>query len=133
MTFLLDTDICSAHIRRPAGLMHRFVQYTGRIFVPTLVMAELYVWAYMRLDPGEFLSAITTFLDYDVEVIGFDEASADQFGRLRVSLQRIGVTMTPIDTLIASVALAHDLTLVTHNTADFQNIPNLRLDDWLKS
>jgi len=33
--------------------------------------------------------------------------------------------------LIASVALTHDLTLVTHNTADFQNIPGLRLDDWL--
>jgi tRNA(fMet)-specific endonuclease VapC len=133
MTFLLDTDICSAHIRRPAGLMHRFVQYTGRIIVPTLVMAELYVWAYMRVDPGEFLSAITTFLDYDIEVIGFDEASAEQFGRLKVSLQRIGMTMTPIDMLIASVALAHDLTLMTHNTADFQNVPNLGLDDWLKS
>ena len=133
MTFLLDTDICSAHIRRPAGLMHRFVQYTGRIFVPTLVIAELYVWAYMRPDPREFLSAITTFLDYDVEVMGFDEASAEQFGRLRVSLQAIGVTMTPIDMLIAAVALAHDLTLVTHNTADFQNVPNLHLEDWLKS
>ncbi len=133
MTFLLDTDICSAHIRRPAGLMHRFVQYTGRIFVPTLVMAELYVWAYMRPDPREFLSAITTFLDYDVELMGFDEASAEQFGRLRVGLQSIGVTMTPIDMLIASVALAHDLTLVTHNTGDFQNVPNLHLDDWLKS
>jgi predicted nucleic acid-binding protein len=27
--------------------------------------------------------------------------------------------------------MTHLLTLVTHNTADFQNIPNLRLDDWL--
>ena len=33
--------------------------------------------------------------------------------------------------LIASMALLHGLTLVTHNTADFQNIPGLRLDDWL--
>jgi len=33
--------------------------------------------------------------------------------------------------MIASVALAHDLTLVTHNTADFQRIPCLRLVDWL--
>jgi tRNA(fMet)-specific endonuclease VapC len=36
------------------------------------------------------------------------------------------------DLMIASVALVHNLTLVTHNTADFQNIPGLRLDDWLK-
>jgi tRNA(fMet)-specific endonuclease VapC len=35
------------------------------------------------------------------------------------------------DLMIASVALIYDLTLVTHNTADFQNIPGLRLDDWL--
>lgn len=33
--------------------------------------------------------------------------------------------------MIASVAITHDLTLVTHNTADFANIPDLRLDDWL--
>jgi predicted nucleic acid-binding protein len=24
-----------------------------------------------------------------------------------------------------------NLTLVTHNTPDFQNLPNLRLEDWL--
>jgi predicted nucleic acid-binding protein len=33
--------------------------------------------------------------------------------------------------MIASVALVHDLTLITNNTADFRFIPDLRLDDWL--
>ena len=27
MSFLLDTDICSAHIKQRGGLTHRFVQY----------------------------------------------------------------------------------------------------------
>lgn len=31
--------------------------------------------------------------------------------------------------MIASVALVHDLTLVTHNTADYQHVPGLRLDE----
>jgi tRNA(fMet)-specific endonuclease VapC len=35
--------------------------------------------------------------------------------------------------MIASVALVNDLTLVTHNTRDFENIPGLRLQDWLTS
>lgn len=33
--------------------------------------------------------------------------------------------------MIASALLVHNLTLVTHNTADFRHIPGLRLDDWL--
>ena len=33
--------------------------------------------------------------------------------------------------MIAAVRAVHNLTLVTHNTADFQNIPGLRLVDWL--
>jgi predicted nucleic acid-binding protein len=33
--------------------------------------------------------------------------------------------------MIAAVSLVHNLTLITNNTADFQNISGLRLDNWL--
>jgi len=36
-----------------------------------------------------------------------------------------------MDLMLAATALVHDLTLVTHNTADFVNVPGLRLEDWL--
>jgi tRNA(fMet)-specific endonuclease VapC len=32
--------------------------------------------------------------------------------------------------LIASIALASDLTLVTHNAVEFSRVPNLRVEDW---
>jgi tRNA(fMet)-specific endonuclease VapC len=32
---------------------------------------------------------------------------------------------------IAATALVHNLTLVTHNTKDYQHVPGLRLEDWL--
>jgi tRNA(fMet)-specific endonuclease VapC len=51
---------------------------------------------------------------------------------LRASLRRQGIEINTTDLMIASIALVHDLTLVTHNTVDFQNIPGLRLDDWLQ-
>ena len=41
MSYLLDTNIVSAHLRRPAGLQHRFVQHGGRIAIPTIALAEL--------------------------------------------------------------------------------------------
>jgi tRNA(fMet)-specific endonuclease VapC len=40
MNFLLDTDTCSAHMRRPAQLAHRFIQYSGGLAIPTIVLAE---------------------------------------------------------------------------------------------
>ena len=38
--------------------------------------------------------------------------------------------MGPNDMLIAAIALANELTLVTHNTAEFSRVPGLLLDDW---
>ena len=46
MNFLLDTDTCSAHLKRPTGLMHRFVQYAGGLCISTVALGELYTWAY---------------------------------------------------------------------------------------
>ena len=42
MSFLLDTDTCSAHIRRPAGLVHRFIQHAGRLWMSAITLAELH-------------------------------------------------------------------------------------------
>jgi len=130
MTFLLDTDTCSAHLRRPAGLAHRFFQYSGRLAVPTIVLAELYAGAYHRPDPAPLLGKVKDLLE-DVHVLVFDESCAMEFGKVKGILLQQGITVSTADLMIAAVALAHDLTLVTHNTADYRHIPGLRLDDWL--
>jgi tRNA(fMet)-specific endonuclease VapC len=41
MSFLLDTNILSAQLRRPAGLAHRFFQHSGRLYTSSVVLAEL--------------------------------------------------------------------------------------------
>jgi tRNA(fMet)-specific endonuclease VapC len=130
MTFLLDTNICSAHFRRPSGLAHRFIQHSGRLSIPTVVLAELYAGAYHCPNPRPLLGHIETLL-HDVEVLPFDPICAERFGMEQGNLLRKGITVSTADMMIASVALVHDLTLVTHNTADFRHIPNLRLEDWL--
>ena len=67
----------------------------------------------------------------EVSVLDFDRDCANEFGRVRIQLRRSGIEVPSVDLMIGSVALVYDLTLVTHNTADFQNIPGLRLEDWL--
>jgi len=51
-----------------------------------------------------------------VAVLDFDAACAEQFGKVRGTLLQKGIQLATADLMIASVALVHDLTLVTHNT-----------------
>jgi tRNA(fMet)-specific endonuclease VapC len=130
MSFLLDTNVISEHLKRPSGLTHRFIQYSGRLALPTVVLGELYAWAYGRADPSSILAPLESLLE-QLEILPFDRESAEHFGRLRALLSRTGVTVDSIDLMIASIALAHDLTLVTNNTKHFVNVPGLRLANWL--
>ncbi len=79
MSHLLDSNICAAHFRRPGGLAHRFMQYGGGLFVPTIVLGELYAGAYHVRDPAPLLQKIADLVN-DVQVLDFDHACAEQFG-----------------------------------------------------
>lgn len=130
MSFLLDTNICSAHLRRPSGLFHKFIQYSGRLSTSTVNLGELYAWAYLSNDPVGVIARVHLFLK-DVRLLQYDAPCAEEFGKLRGELQPQGIQVNLVDLMIASVAIANDLTLVTNNTADFCRIPRLRVEDWL--
>lgn len=132
MNFLLDTCTISVHVRRPAGLQSRFNQYSGRLYLSTIALAELYVLAWRLDDPTPRLDAIETILRDEVAVIDFDADCARVAGWIRADLHRRGISVPPADLMIGSVAVAYDMALVTHNTQDFREIPGLRLVDWLK-
>jgi tRNA(fMet)-specific endonuclease VapC len=131
MSFLLDTDTCSAHLKRPSGLMHRFVQHSGGLYLSAIVLGELYTWAFHRQNPTPVIQRIENDLLPDVSVLDFDSDCAKEFGKIRGKLLQQGISVSRMDLMIACAALVHNLTLVTHNTADYQNISGLRLDDWL--
>jgi tRNA(fMet)-specific endonuclease VapC len=58
-----------------------------------------------------------------IPILPFDQAAANSYARLPFRRHRF-------DRLIAAHALALDLTLVTANTADFADMPELRVEDW---
>ncbi|MBI3839480.1 MAG: type II toxin-antitoxin system VapC family toxin [Planctomycetia bacterium] len=131
MSFLLDTDICSAHLKRPSGLSHRFVQHGGGLFISAVALAELYTWAYRRRNPAKLLSLIENDLLADLAILDFDRSCALRFAQLQSELLKQGSVVNAMDLMIAAIALVHDLTLVTHNTRHFEVIPGLRIVDWL--
>lgn len=61
-----------------------------------------------------------------VPLIAFDSAAAAIVRELQRQRVRIGT----MDLKIASIALAHDATLLSRNVTDFGKVPGLRVDDW---
>jgi tRNA(fMet)-specific endonuclease VapC len=130
MSFLLDTDICSAHFRRPSGLAHRFMQHSGRLNLSCVTLGELYTGAYHLADPQPLLDQIDELLR-DVLIVDFHAACSLQFGKVRGNLLQRGISVPTADLMIAATALWGNHTLVTHNTADYRHVPGLSLEDWL--
>ena len=58
MSFLLDTNICSAHLKLPGAVAHRMLQHSGRIFISSIVLGGLLTWAYRRSDPAPLVRQI---------------------------------------------------------------------------
>ncbi|WP_218668966.1 PIN domain-containing protein [Variovorax sp. KK3] len=63
-------------------------------------------------------------------ILDFDEVASRHGAAIRAQLQSRGTPIGPYDILIAAVALAHDLTIVTRNTREFLRVPRLRVDNW---
>jgi tRNA(fMet)-specific endonuclease VapC len=130
VSFLLDTDICSAYLRGNARVNHRFIQYGGRLHVSTVTQGELFVWALRAKASPRRSQSLLDFLK-EVVTLLIDEAAARKFGEVRAWQLDHGLATPDLDLLNASVALAHGSNLVTHNVSDYANIPGLTVDDWL--
>jgi tRNA(fMet)-specific endonuclease VapC len=65
-----------------------------------------------------------------VREIPFDSSAALEAARIRIDLERRGLTIGPLDLLIAGTALSRGAVLVTNNIGEFRRIHGLRLEDW---
>lgn len=69
------------------------------------------------------------FLDQFVS-LPFDDKAALVYGRVRAQLATQGTPIGPNDLMIAAIAIANDVTLVTRNTREFGRVAGLRIEDW---
>jgi tRNA(fMet)-specific endonuclease VapC len=60
----------------------------------------------------------------------FDDEVALVCGQIRARLASAGTPIGACDLLIAAIALAHNLTLITHNTREFGRVDGLQVEDW---
>jgi len=111
--------------------MDRFIQHMGRLHISTITLAELYVWVFRREASPRRLVTLQTLLQ-EVVVVDVSPAVSRTFGELQAARLDRGRPIPEMDLLIAATALVFNLTLVTHNTKDYEDIPGLAITDWLK-
>jgi predicted nucleic acid-binding protein len=130
MSFLLDTDTCSAFIRGEPLVQSRFLQHGGRLLISIITEAELRQWLLRRRTPQRYQTEANV-LFAGVTVLNLTPAIIQEFAKLGAMLLDQGTPMALPDQMIAATALVQSLTLVTHNTQDSLNVPGLTLLDWL--
>ncbi len=133
MNYCFDTDVLSAVLRKtpPLHLIRRLALLPAESQRTTAInLGELLYGAARKGDPV-LVERVRDVVHRAQIVLPFDEAAAEVYGPLRTSLEKVGQRLDEPDLRIASIALAHDLTLVTGNVRHFARVPGLRVENWL--
>lgn len=131
MKYLLDTNTCIGYLngRSPAVFQRLNEIPESDICVCSVVKLELRYGALRSEYIEKTLEKQRTFLDRFVS-LPFDDAAHIYAAQVRVDLARVGTPIGPNDLLIAAIALANNLTLITHNTREFSRVNGLKIEDW---
>ena len=130
-THLLDTNTWIYALKgQPTTLVARLGAVNpASVAFCSVIKAELLHGAY-RYGNQERRLALLHALFSRHHSFAFDDRTAEIYGRIRHALETQGQVIGPMDLQIAAIALANNLILVTHNTAEFARVMGLSLEDW---
>jgi tRNA(fMet)-specific endonuclease VapC len=129
MSYLIDSDWVIDQLAADPAAVQLLGQLapTG-IAISVVSLMEVLEGVLRSADPRQQRADLNTFLT-TVPVLPFTEAIAERCAQVRDSLrgQNRRVNSRAVDLMIAATALEQGLTLVTHNVADYKDVPGLTL------
>ncbi len=132
--YMLDTNICIYLMKhQPLEVRARFDQcFVGDVVISAITLAELEfgIACSSKATQVANRSALESLLE-DILVAPFEAQAAKAYGPIRAAFK--DRNRDALDKLIASHAIALDVTLVTNNEADFVNYPGLVVENWVSS
>ncbi|WP_071188345.1 type II toxin-antitoxin system VapC family toxin [Trichormus sp. NMC-1] len=131
MKYLLDSNVCIQYLnKRSEKIIQRLQDLSDiDIVVCSIVKAELFYGAMRTHNPAKTMQKQQEFLNRFIS-LKFDDECAVIYGEIRSKLAAKGTPIGNNDLHIAAIAIANNLTLITHNTREFSRIDNLKLEDW---
>lgn len=133
--YLFDTDVLSNVVKRNPSpyLIARLKQIPREFqFTSSINTAEVYYGAHRSRSREKILKTFSKHVFPNITILPFDEGGAEIYGRLKARLERRGMTKSEPDLRIASIAIQHQITLITGNTKHFEGILGLRFENWIR-
>lgn len=128
MAFLLDTNIAIHARDGTEAVLDKLAEHDGAILLSALSLAELQRGLYKDKAHTALRSVRLDVLLKHIPVLPFDAAAAETYGRI---IAQCGWAKgKDYDRMIAAHALTTRSVLVTANTADFDDVPGLSLENW---
>lgn len=132
-TFMLDTNIVIYVIKeRPLSVLKKFNQYSGRVCVSMITVAELYSGAENSKFVAKNIRQVEEFLSR-IAVLDYDIEAAREYGKIYASLARQGGMISENDMHIAGHARSLGLVVITNNVGEFERIEDLKIENWSKA
>lgn len=130
MKYMLDTNICIYAIKRNLNTIRKIIACDPEdICISSITLSELIYGIEKSSRPEQNRVALIQFLA-PISILAYGCDAANEYGRVRSSLEKSGTPIGSMDMLIASHALSEDLTLITNNEKEFRRIPQLKVENW---
>ena len=131
INYLLDTNICIYIIKKqPIQVIRKLQEHDiSEIGISSITLSELEYGVSKSAKREQNKLALAGFLA-PIEIVSYDDKAAGVYGDIRAFLEKKGMPIGSLDTLIGAHALSLDCILVTNNTKEFDRIPNLFIEDW---
>jgi len=134
LRYLLDTCVVSDFFKGEKETLKRF-QETGseEMAISDISVMEIIFGLQLKPVAKRRLGQPFQELLQRIHVCPFDTRAARESGWIRARLKVRGTPIGPYDVLIAGIALARGLILVSSNTGEFTRVEGLRLENWRSS
>lgn len=128
---LIDTDILSLYFRDNQNVVENFSRYlTQHDCINFSIITYYEILSVLKHRDAN--KQIESFLQFVVQnnivllTIDAVDISAEKYAQLR----KQGTPVDDIDLLIAGIAIANDMELITNNTRHFSKISGLEITNW---
>ena len=132
MRYMLDTNICIYAIKqKPERVLLKLEEHEPEDVCISSVTYAAVVHGVEKSRSIEENRAALSLLLSNIEILSFDMAAADEYGKIRADLEKRGEPIGPLDMMIAGHARSVGCTLVTNNIKEFSRISELNIENWV--